>query len=150
MSLTDPILDIIYTEEIREKEGGTYGVGTSGSITKVPNESFRLLVMFQTSPELREKLTGMAVDLLHKFAEEGPRQQDLDKVRDYMLKKYNENLKENSYWANLMQNYAIDGFDGSKDYEKILNSITTEDLKKFVKSLLKQGNSIEVSMVGVE
>ena len=41
------------------------------------------------------------------------------------------------------------GYDGYKDYEKTLNSITTEDLKKFAKSLLKQGNEIEVSMVGV-
>ena len=150
MSLTDQILDIIYTEEIREKEGGTYGVGTSGSMTKVPKESFRLLVMFQTSPELREKLTGIAVDLLNKFAEEGPRQQDLDKVREYMLKKFAENQKENSYWANLMHNEIALGYDGYKDYEKTLNSITTEDLKKFAKSLLKQGNKIEVSMVGVE
>ena len=150
MGLTDQILDIIYTEEIREKEGGTYGVGTSGSLGRVPKETARLLVMFQTSPELREKLTGMAVDLLYKFAEEGPRQQDLDKVRDYMLKKHAESLKENSYWSNLMQNYALDGIDSYKDYEKILKSITTEDLKKFVKNLLKQGNEIEVSMVGVQ
>jgi zinc protease len=92
----------------------------------------------------------MAVDLLHKYAEEGPRQQDLDKVRDYMLKKYAENQKENSYWSSLMLNYALDGVDSAKDYEKILNSITTDDLKKFAKSLLKQGNKIEVSMVGVE
>ena len=150
MSLTDQILDIIYTEEIREKEGGTYGVGTSGSITRVPKESFRLLVMFQTAPELREKLTGMAVDLLHKFAEEGPRQKDLDKVREYMLKKYTENQKENSYWANLLHNEIALDYDGYTDYEKTLNSITTDDLKKFAKSLLKQGNKIEVSMVGVE
>ena len=150
MSLTKQILDIIYTEEIREKEGGTYGVGTSGTLYSVPKESARLLVMFQTAPELREKLTGMAIDLLNKFAEEGPRQQDLDKVREYMLKKYAENQKENAYWGNQMQNYVIDGFDGYKDYEKILNSITTDDLKKFAKSLLKQGNQIEVSMVGVE
>ena len=150
MSLTEQILDIIYTEEIREKEGGTYGVGTSGSLSNVPMESFRLLVMFQTAPELREKLTGMAVDLLNKYAEEGPRQKDLDKVREYMLKKYAEDQKENSYWSNLMQNYALDGIDSYKDYEKLLNSITTDDLKKFAKSLLKQGNKIEVSMVGVE
>ena len=150
MSLTDQILDIIYTEEIREKEGGTYGVGTSGSITRIPKESFRLLVMFQTAPELREKLTGMAVDLLHKFAEEGPRQKDLDKVREYMLKKYTENQKENSYWANLLHNEIALDYDGYTDYEKTLNSITTDDLKKFAKSLLKQGNKIEVSMVGVE
>ena len=149
MSLTKQILDIIYTEEIREKEGGTYGVGTSGTLFRVPKESARLLVMFQTSPELREKLTGMAIDLLNKFAEEGPRQQDLDKVREYMLKKYTENQKENNYWGSQLQNYVIDGHDGCKDYEKILNSITTDDLKKFAKSLLKQGNKIEVSMVGV-
>ena len=149
MSLTKQILDIIYTEEIREKEGGTYGVGTSGTLFRVPKESARLLVMFQTSPELREKLTGMAIDLLNKFAEEGPRQQDLDKVREYMLKKYTENQKENNYWGSQLQNYVIDGLDGCKDYEKILNSITTDDLKKFAKSLLKQGNKIEVSMVGV-
>ena len=150
MSVTDQILDIIYTEEIREKEGGTYGVGTSGSITRIPKESFRLLVMFQTAPELREKLTGMAVDLLNKFAEEGPRQKDLDKVREYMLKKYAENQKENSYWANMLHNEIALGYDGYTDYEKTLNSITTEDLKKFMKSMLKQGNAIEVSMVGVK
>ena len=150
MSLTDQILDIIYTEEIREKEGGTYGVGTSGSINKIPNEKASLIVMFQTAPELREKLTGMAVDLLNKYAEEGPRQKDLDKVREYMLKKYSENQKENSYWANLLHNEIALNYDGYKDYEKTLNSITTNDLKKFVQKLLKQGNEIEISMVGVE
>ncbi|MBQ1178556.1 MAG: insulinase family protein, partial [Bacteroidaceae bacterium] len=118
--------------------------------TRIPKESFRLLVMFQTSPELREKLTGMAIDLLNKYAEEGPRQKDLDKVREYMLKKYAENQKENSYWANLMHNSIAIGYDGYEDYEEILNSITPADLKKFAKSLLKQGNKIEVSMVGVE
>ena len=150
MSLTDQILDIIYTEEIREKEGGTYGVGTSGSITNLPKESARLLIMFQTDPDKREHLTQMAIDLLAKYAEEGPRQKDLDKVREYMLKKYAENQKENSYWGNLMNSYLTLGIDNYKNYEKTLKSITTDDLKKFAKSLLKQGNEIEVSMVGVK
>ncbi len=150
MSLTKQILDIIYTEEIREKEGGTYGVGTSGTITKVPKESARLLIMFQTDPDKREHLTKMAVDLLDKFAEEGPRQKDLDKVREYMLKKYAENQKENAYWASLLQGSITADYEGYKDYEKTLNSITPDDLKKFVKKLLKQGNEIEVSMVGME
>ena len=66
-----------------------------------------------------------------------------------MLKKFTENQKENSYWDNMMHNSIALGYDGYKDYEKILNSITTDDLKKFAKSLLKQGNQIEVSMVGV-
>ncbi len=150
MSLTKQILDIIYTEEIREKEGGTYGVGVGGNINDVPKESATLQIQFQTAPELREKLTGMAVDLLHKYTEEGPRQSDLDKVRDYMLKKFAENQKENNYWSGLMYNYTLTGFDANENYEKTLNSITTNDLKKFAKKLIKQGNKIEISMVGVE
>ena len=150
MSLTKQILDIIYTEEIREKEGGTYGVGVAGNLNDVPKESAVLQIMFQTDPELREKLTGMAINLLNKYAVEGPRQQDLDKVRDYMLKKFAENQKENNYWSTLMYNYTLTGFDGSKNYENVLKSITTNDLKKFAKKLIKQGNVIEVSMVGVE
>ena len=150
MSLTKQILDIIYTEEIREKEGGTYGVGVSGSLNDVPKESAAMQIMFQTAPELREHLTGMAIDLLHRYAEEGPRQSDLDKVRDYMLKKFAENQKENNYWSTLMYNYTLTGYDGDKDYAAILNAITTQDLKKFAKRLLKQGNKIEISMVGVE
>lgn len=150
MNITSQILDIIYTEEIREKEGGTYGVGTNGYINKIPKENAILQIVFQTDPEKREHLTGMAIDLLEKYAEEGPRQKDLDKVREYMQKKYTENQKENSYWSSLMQNQIVMSYDGRKDYEKTLNSITTDDLKKFAKSLLKQGNEIEISMVGVK
>ena len=150
MSLTKQILDIIYTEEIREKEGGTYGVSVSGQLSNVPKEQAILQIVFQTDPDKREHLTQMAIDLLAKYAEEGPRQKDLDKVREYMLKKHTENQKENSYWGNLMQNYTLNGYDGYKDYEKTLNSITPDDLKKFAKSLLKQGNEIEISMVGVK
>lgn len=150
MSLTTQILDIVYTEEIREKEGGTYGVSCRGQISNMPNERAMMQIVFQTDPDKREHLTKMAVDLLNKFAEEGPDQKNLDKVREYMLKKYTENQKENAYWGNLMYNYAFTGYDGYKDYEKTLNSITPDDLKKFVKKLLKQGNEIEVSMVGIE
>ena len=150
MSITKQILDIIYTEEIREKEGGTYGVGVSGNLNNVPTERAALQIMFQTDPDKREHLTKMAIELLAQYAEQGPRQSDLDKVREYMLKKYTENQKENNYWTNLMYNYTLTGYDGNKNYEKTLNSITTDDLKKFAKNLLKQGNEIEISMVGVE
>ena len=150
MSITSLILDIVYTEQIREKEGGTYGVSSYGEISNVPNGRARLEISFQTDPEKREYLTQMAVDLLTQYAEQGPRQENLDKVREYMQKKYIESQKENDYWSNLMANYLLDGYDGHKDYLEVLNSITVDDLKKFAENLLKQGNVIEVSMVGAK
>ena len=38
MSMFDQILDIVYTEKIREDEGGTYGVYSSGSISRYPKD----------------------------------------------------------------------------------------------------------------
>ena len=36
MSMLSQILNIMYTESVREKEGGTYGVSAFGSLTKYP------------------------------------------------------------------------------------------------------------------
>ena len=35
MSMLSQILNIMYTESVREKEGGTYGVSAFGSLTKI-------------------------------------------------------------------------------------------------------------------
>ena len=146
MSMFDQILDIIFTEEVREKEGGTYGVGTSGELSKYPREEALLQISFDTNPELREKMTNIISEQLNKFATEGPSDVNLNKVKEFMLKKHNENLKENSYWLSLINEYYWNNTDMNDNYEALVNSITKEDLMKFAKSFLNQKNVVEVSM----
>lgn len=146
MSMFDQILDIIFTEEVREKEGGTYGVGTSGELSKYPREEALLQISFDTNPELREKMTNIISEQLNKFAKEGPSDVNLNKVKEFMLKKHNESLKENSYWLNLINEYYWNNTDMNDNYEALVNSITKEDLKNFAKSFLDQKNVVEVSM----
>ena len=64
-----------------------------------------------------------------------------------MLKKHAEDLKENGYWLQSIDEYLFTGMDPVKDYEQIVNSVTAKDIQKFTDDLLKQKNEIEVSMI---
>lgn len=146
LSFATQVLDMVYTEEVREKEGGTYGVNCFGDLQKYPKEQLLLQIVFQTDPAKKDKLAGIVVDELKKLAAEGPSDVHLQKVKEYILKKYADNQKENGYWMNNLNDYFYYGMDMTEGYTDIVNSITAKDIQKFVSDLLKQGNEIEVTM----
>lgn len=61
---------------------------------------------------------------LDNIAKAGPSEGDLNKVKEFMLKKHAEDLKENSYWLGSIDEYLFTGMNPIKDYEQIVNSIT--------------------------
>ena len=146
LSILDQALDMVYTAEIREKEGGTYGVSCSGSLTKYPKEQLVLQIVFQTDPAKKDKLSGIVIEQLEKMAKEGPSAEHMQKIKEYMLKKYKDAQKENGYWLNNMDEYFYTGIDNTKDYEKLVNSITAKEVQDFLAKLLKQNNEIQVIM----
>ena len=147
LSFATQVLDMVYTEEVREKEGGTYGVNCFGDLQKYPKEQLLLQIVFQTDPAKKDKLAGIVVDELKKLAAEGPSDVHLQKVKEYMLKKYADNQKENGYWMNNLNDYFYYGMDMTEGYTDIVNSITAKDIQKFADDLFKQKNEVEVSMI---
>ena len=150
MSMTDQLLNLIYTEKVREDEGGTYGVYPMGQLVKYPVERAVLQIFFNTAPAKQEKLMKIIYAEADAFAKNGPDEASLNKVKEYMLKKHNEDLKENGYWLNSIDEYLYTGIDPVKDYEQIVNSITAKDVRQFANELLKQQNQITVSMISPE
>ena len=149
LDIAHQILDIIYTEEIREKEGGTYGVSTAGGLNQRPKETDAYLqIVYQTSPESYERLNARIEELLAEFAQNGPSDANMKKVKDYMHKTYQENLRQNNYWSGEMYFWNRFGIDEVTDYEKVLDSITTEDVRKAIDDILKQLNQTRVIMYG--
>ena len=150
MSMTSQILDLIYTEKVREDEGGTYGVHVGGSLTKYPTEKFMLQIIFDTAPSKKAKLMEIIFAEAANLAKNGPSEENLNKVKEYMLKKHAENLKENGYWLNTIDEYLFEGINMMKDYDQIVNGITAKDIQAFTNILLSQKNRIEVSMISPE
>lgn len=150
MSMLDQIMDLVYTETVREDEGGTYGVNVGGGLSKYPKETFSLQIVFDTDPAKRAKLMEIIFAEIEKLTKEGPSVTNLNKVKEYMLKKHNENLKENGYWMGTIEEYILNGLDSEKDYVNTINKVTVEDIRKFAHSLFSQKNEIEVTMISPE
>ena len=145
MSFLDQALDMVYTEEIREKEGGTYGVSTYGSLASEQNLAV-LQISYQTDPAKFEHLNGLINAQLEKMAQQGPSAEQMQKIKEYMLKKHADNQKENGYWMRNIKETLYTGQDMTKDYEAIVNGVTAQDVAKFAADLLKQGNKLTVVM----
>ncbi|MCD7914394.1 MAG: insulinase family protein [Tannerellaceae bacterium] len=140
------ILDLVYTEKVRKDESGTYGVYSSVRISSFPEGETTLQTYFDTDPECRETLATIIQSELEKIANEGPRIEDFNKTKENILKRYDENTQENSYWLSVLDNYYYRNFDSSTQYKTILESITPARIQAFAKELLDQGNRIEIIM----
>jgi zinc protease len=144
------ILNMRYLESIREKEGGSYGVGVRGSLSKVPVSEAVVMMQFDTDPEKQQKLMGIIHQEVEEIVNNGPRADDLQKVKENLLKKYQEDLKENSWWSGTLVNYYQDKLNYLSDYKAAVESITPELIKSTLAKLKAQGNVLEVVMLPVE
>lgn len=150
MSMFDQVLDIVYTEKVREDEGGTYGVHSSGSIGRYPEGQTLLQIMYDTDPAKVDDLNVIIHRELNSIAENGPRAEDFSKVKEYMLKQQSERLKENSYWLGVLSTKYFYGEDTYSEYLDIVKSITAQDVQDFAKEFLSQGNEAIIVMLPQE
>lgn len=135
-----------YLETIREKEGGTYGVGVRGSIGNTPIEQATLQMQFDTDPEKQARLMAIIHQEVEGIVANGPTPESVKKIQENMLKNYDENLRENSWWRGVIKSYYEDGIDSLNDYKKAVNALTPALIQETLKKLTDQKNVIEVVM----
>jgi zinc protease len=149
MDVLKGILDLIYTEKVREDEGGTYGVSTNATSYKRPVEKADLLIAFECAPERATELKEIIYRELQNIAVNGPSQGNLEKSVSNLLKTRQEEKEHNSYWAGIIRSYYVYGFDDNADrnYTDILNRMTVKDIKKLVKKYLAKADLLELVFV---
>lgn len=141
------ILQIRYTESIREKEGGTYGVGTTSYLTNEPVNQAVVLMQFDTDPEKQEKLMQIIHKEVMDIVNNGPREDDLAKVKEDMIKNFEREIEDNGYWINtVLHRYYDDGLNYKADYLNAIKAMTPESVQAILKKIVAQGNVMEIVM----
>lgn len=146
MDAIGQLLRIVYTEKVREDKGGTYSVQASGDLQHHPDDEALLRIAFQTDPQKYNSLIPIVYKELEKMATEGPSQQDLDKVKAYELKVYNQVLRMNNYWEYVLYTDLYNGIDVDTDFRYIVENMTCDDIRTTLRNLIDQNNCIEVTM----
>ncbi len=144
------ILNMRYLESIREKEGGTYGVGVRGSLSNVPVADATVLMQFDTDPEKQQRLMKIIHQEVEEIVKNGPRADDLQKVKENMLKQYSQDLRENNWWSSALQRYYQDKLNYINEYQAAIDALNAEKIQKTLKALTDQGNVLEVVMKPTE
>ena len=148
MAAIEHILDLRYSETIREEQGGSYGVYTAQMTNQFPEESFKLLMMFDCDPERQDELANIVYEEVGKLYNEGPKEEDLNKAKKYFLKKREQDLKENDFWLNSLKHNHVhnENMIASENYEAIVKSLTVEDIKATAEKYLKNANRVDLKM----
>jgi len=144
------ILQIVYLEKVREDEGGTYSVGVSSAIANYPVGQTPLQIAFETHPGKEDYLNGIIHAEFRNIAKDGPRQEDFEKVKEYILKSREEQERQNSFWSSTITEFYRSNYDGYNNYQKTVNDITQADIQKKAQLILDSNNLLEVIMVGVK
>ena len=146
MTAIGKVLNIRYLESVREREGGSYGVGVSGVANKLPEGEAFLRIQFDCNPDKKERLLEIIHEEINEIIKDGVRADDLQKVKESMLKDFEENLEKNNYLSSVLAAYYIDGMNYIADYRNAVNALTTESVQNMLKKLVASGNVLEVSM----
>ena len=140
------ILDIRYTNSLREDEGGTYGASSQGMIQRRPTEQVIIQVVFACRPSLCDKLRSLAIDGIRDLAANGPTDDEVNSAVLNLKKNLPENRVSNSYWRGRIEDYLIYGQDGDAAREAAINSLTKESIQKFLQEILAADNLAEIVM----
>ena len=146
LSVLQGILDLRYTENIREKEGGTYGVSVKGDSFQTPYSEYNMTMLFDCDPERAEHLKSLIFAETEKLQEEAPTEEEMNKVISNMEKSREQSKNHNSYWMNVLYTYYIMGINTAdpKNYEDILEHITAKDIQQFAQKLFKDADVIDL------
>ena len=149
MDVLKGILDLVYTEKVREAEGGTYGVSVNASSQLRPVAKSVLMVAFECDPQRADELKSIIYRELESISKNGPSRENLDKTVSNLLKTREEALLHNSYWANTIRSYYLTGIDNNAavNYNEILNGMTEKTIQKLVKKYLAKADLMELVFV---
>lgn len=131
------ILEIKLRERIREAKSGTYSIGVSGRFYHIPKQRFEVLIRFSCDPQRVDELTKEVFTQIDSLVQFGPREKDLEKVREQYLKDYEEGLKQNGFWRSRL-NYSLFHqipYDHVLEMDDIYEAITLKQVHQMAKHL---------------
>ena len=148
LSALSELLNIKLREALRENLGGTYGVSVGASASREPVPAYSFSVGFGTSPDRLEALTAAALAQIDSVKRFGVSAADLTKVKQSALRSRETGIKQNNYWLAQISSFDQSGWALATipDADKLIMSLTSEDLQRAATKYLRIDNYVRVSL----
>jgi len=140
-------LSIAYTDSVREEKGGTYGVSVDFGLDKNDRPDATLKISYNADPDRYAELNPIIYRQLQNIADRGPAATSMQKVKEYLIKQYDQVAITNDYWSYIIWHELDDDTDFDRDYCKMVSNMTAADVQRMAQRLLAAKRCIEVTML---
>lgn len=141
--------------DLREERGWTYSIKAHGGVGAGMNgddpSNFIMPVYIRVAPENADSTFAIVADTAESLADTANiSDDDLLKVKQYMLKSYAQNVENNSYWLTVLHMYDKFGRDMHNGYTELVESLTPAAIAGFAKEIILPANRAQLSMSPAE
>jgi zinc protease len=143
------VLKIKLRETLREDKGGVYGVSVSGSARKFPKTECNITISFNCTPGNEQNLIDATMQVLNKAKAIGAEDADLIKVKETQRQERIKSLEQNNFWNSSLV-YCFENDINAEmvlmqNYEKLINSLSAEDLKQACNQYIDENSMIKIT-----
>ena len=142
------VLTARYLESIREKGGMAYTVQAMGSVNRAADDRYTVFIVCPVKPEKADSALLLMRQAIDDIARNGVTAEELDKVKKYEIKTFDDSQRQNAYWQNAAKETVEWENDPVTGFKETVEAITSADVQAFVRDVvLKQGNCVTVTML---
>ena len=148
MTILGNCVSEIYLKKIREELGAAYSTSAQGVVTRGSDDRPRYVLQtaFPLKPEMTDTCLQIVQDVFDDVCENGVSQESLTKAKEYLLKTFAQNQRENGFWMNRIASIVRRNYDPAEDYEKIIQGITAENVRQMAVTIKADGNRVRIVM----
>lgn len=137
MDIINMVLSDRYRADIREDQGGAYGVDVGVEYTNYPEYRQFLGIGFQTSLEKGDRMRGIVHKQIDRLIQDGVTEDELGDAVLTMKKGRGSMLRSRgiNHWTQALQYYAATGkdVDSPVGFEKVIDKIDAAEVQKIAK-----------------
>lgn len=142
------ILNKRYMEEIREKEGGTYGVSVRTNFKENPYQEARLTLRFDCDHEKADKLKNIALNEIQQLIAGNISDDILNDVKKNLIKERTESAEKLNYWYDKVYDYALKNevLMTKDEFIQFTENVNKQDIINKAQELLEDASKVEIIM----
>lgn len=135
------VLRTRYIKSIREEKGFAYSVSASANLGTGIIEGIELQISCPFTPSKCDSVIMLIREELDNIAANGVTDEELNNFRLYQQKNYANQQRMNGYWSSQIINNIKWGYDTHTNFEKNINSLTSDDIRNFLKDVVLSANN---------
>ena len=148
LDIIEQVLSGRYREEIREEQGGAYGVNVKAVYTDDPEALQSLAIDFQSSVQKGDQMRAIVHDQIRRLTDEGPTAEEVEDAVLLMKKGRASMLanRGNAHWMEALRYYARTGqnLDTPATFEKVIDRIRPRDVQALARKFFTTAECVDI------